>query len=40
MWGFERERLKLMSDLTRGEAKVIAMHNGARKDRSSRSGGR
>jgi predicted ABC-type transport system involved in lysophospholipase L1 biosynthesis ATPase subunit len=40
MWGFERERLKLMSDLTRGEAKVIAMHNGARMDRSSRSGGR
>ncbi len=39
MWGFEGERLKLMSDLTCGNAKVIAMHNGARKDRGSRSAG-
>lgn len=32
-WGFERGRLKLMSDLTRGSAEVIALHDGARKDR-------
>jgi predicted ABC-type transport system involved in lysophospholipase L1 biosynthesis ATPase subunit len=38
-WGFERGRLKLMSDLTRRNAKVIAMHDGARKDRGSRSAG-
>jgi predicted ABC-type transport system involved in lysophospholipase L1 biosynthesis ATPase subunit len=39
MWGFERGRLKLMSDVTRGNAKVIAMHNGARKGRGARSMG-
>ena len=38
-WGFERGRLKLMSDLTRSNAKVIAMHDGARRDRGSRSMG-
>ncbi len=36
MWGFERGRLKLMSDVTRGSATVIAMRDGARKDRGSR----
>jgi ABC-type lipoprotein export system ATPase subunit len=40
MWGFERGRLKLMSDVTRGNAKVIAMHDGAHRDRGSRRVGR
>jgi ABC-type taurine transport system ATPase subunit len=39
MWGFERGRLKLISDVTRSSAKVIAMHEGARRDRGSRSTG-
>lgn len=39
MWGFERGRLKLMSDMTRASAKVIAMHDGARKDHGARSTG-
>jgi putative ABC transport system ATP-binding protein len=39
MWGFERGRLKLMSDVTRVGAKVIAMHSGARQDRGSLSAG-
>ncbi len=38
-WSFERGRLKLMSDLTRGNATVIAMYDGARRDRGSRSTG-
>ncbi len=38
-WGFERGRLKLMSDVTRGNAKVIAMREGARRDRGARSTG-
>jgi predicted ABC-type transport system involved in lysophospholipase L1 biosynthesis ATPase subunit len=38
-WGFESGRLKLMSDVTRGNAKVIAMHDGARRDRGACSTG-
>jgi len=39
-WGFEHGRLTLLSDLTRDNAKVIAIHDSAREDRGSHGVGR